>query len=168
MNYLESGFNNLMQRANYPSFSGAMTEDMSSLSIPYLDATSVAGGVSSSTDGLMEVNWNTGYAAFSDGAEQRVLLGFIEGENDYGIRIKDGSGNTVFSAGGQIQTSGIADEAVGDSQISGITAEKILAGDIIVAVDVGDVSTGYVRLDGTNDRIIVNDGTDNRIVIGNV
>jgi len=62
----------------------------------------------------------------------------------------------------------IEDLAVTNAKIASLAAEKITAGDIIVAVDVGDIGTGFVRLDGANDRIVINDGTTNRIVIGNI
>ncbi len=74
--------------------------------------------------------------------------------------------------------------AVTTSQIRSLTADRISAGTVIVGVQVpivnllngtlsstiniGTAAAGYVLLDGPNNRIIVNDGTTNRIVIGNV
>ena len=67
-----------------------------------------------------------------------------------------------------IRTARIADASITDAKIESLSANKITAGDLIVAVDIGNPASGYVRLDGTNNRIIVNDGTTNRIVIGEV
>lgn len=67
-----------------------------------------------------------------------------------------------------IRTAKIADASITDAKIVSLSANKITAGDLIVAVDIGNPASGYVRLDGTNNRIIVNDGTTNRIVIGEV
>lgn len=67
-----------------------------------------------------------------------------------------------------IRTARIADASITDAKITSLSANKITAGDIIVAVDIGNPASGFVRLDGVNNRIIVNDGTTNRIVIGEV
>jgi len=67
-----------------------------------------------------------------------------------------------------IRTAKIADASITNAKIASLSANKITAGDLIVAVDIGNPASGYVRLDGTNNRIIVNDGTTNRIVIGEV
>ena len=60
--------------------------------------------------------------------------------------------------------------ATGQTLIDGglIEARALKAGDITVALNVGTGGTGYVKIDGANNRIIVHDGTTNRIVIGNV
>lgn len=70
--------------------------------------------------------------------------------------------------GQPIDTVRIADAAITDAKIVSLAAEKIIAGDLIVAVDVGNPSSGYVRLDGVNNRIVINDGTTNRVVLGEV
>lgn len=54
------------------------------------------------------------------------------------------------------------------TKVKSIYAGNILAGTVLVQLNVGSTSTGYVLIDGKNDRIIVNDGTVNRIVIGSV
>lgn len=89
-------------------------------------------------------------------------------------------GNVIASsliASGYILVAGAAaDVNAGATTISGgkitvntIDADRIMASNIDVAVDVGTgAGSAYVRLDGVNNRIIVNDGTTNRIVIGNV
>lgn len=54
------------------------------------------------------------------------------------------------------------------TQVRSISADRVAAGTVIVGLNLGTSSAGYVLLDGENNRIIVNDGTTNRIVIGNV
>jgi len=58
--------------------------------------------------------------------------------------------------------------SVTTTQVKSISADRIGAGTVIVGLNLGTSSAGYVLLDGANNRIIVNDGTTNRIVIGNV
>lgn len=53
--------------------------------------------------------------------------------------------------------------AVGAVNIRNLTADKILAGTISVAIGLG---TSNIILDGANTRIVVNDGTNDRILIG--
>ena len=68
-----------------------------------------------------------------------------------------------------ITSSRLFGSVVTDDNIVGMAATKILAGTIEVSVDVGTAAGGaYVRLDGVNNRIIVNDGTTDRIIIGNI
>lgn len=51
-----------------------------------------------------------------------------------------------------------------------LAALAINTGSLVVdeVIDVGSGGTGYVKIDGVNKRIIVNDGATNRIVIGNI
>lgn len=59
--------------------------------------------------------------------------------------------------------------AVTNAKIDSMSAGKIIASTLIVAVDVGTgAGSAYVRLDGANNRIVVHDGTVPRIVIGNI
>ncbi len=70
---------------------------------------------------------------------------------------------------GLITSRRIFGSAVTDDNIVGMAATKIAAGTLEVSVDVGTAAGGaYVRLDGVNNRIIVNDGTVDRIIIGNI
>lgn len=84
----------------------------------------------------------------------------------------------------QVTTVKIANLAVTNAKIVNLDANKINAGTVIVgvnlpaanilsgtlstALNVGTAASGYVLIDGPNNRIIVNDGTTNRIVIGNI
>ncbi len=52
--------------------------------------------------------------------------------------------------------------------IKDLEASKLTAGDILVAINVGTSNTGYQRIDGVNNRFVTNDGTTNRIAIGNI
>ena len=76
--------------------------------------------------------------------------------------------DTVRIADLAVTNAKIADLAVDDAKIADLSADKITAGDLIVAVNVGESITGFVRLDGVNNRMIVHNGTTNRIVIGDV
>lgn len=64
-----------------------------------------------------------------------------------------------------LRTVKFADLAVTTAKIFGLSADKITTGELEVAVDLGDPSSGYIRFDSANSRIIVNDGTTNRILI---
>lgn len=68
---------------------------------------------------------------------------------------------------GAVTSMFIQDASITNAKIVNVLADQILAGTITVAVNVG-TGTGSVILDGVNNRIIVNDGTANRIVIGNI
>lgn len=57
---------------------------------------------------------------------------------------------------------------ISPSKIQYITADKIASGTVLVGLNIGSASAGYVLIDGANNRIVVNDGTTNRIVIGEV
>lgn len=49
-----------------------------------------------------------------------------------------------------------------------ISADKIVAGTIAAVVSVGTSTAGTVFMDGPNNRFVVNDGTVDRIWIGNL
>lgn len=62
-----------------------------------------------------------------------------------------------------------ARNSVVPSRIAYLPVDKIGAGTIVVSFNLGTTSSnGYMILDGGNNRILLNDGTTNRIVIGNV
>lgn len=62
----------------------------------------------------------------------------------------------------------LADGAVTNAKIESISANKVTAGEFVAPIDVGDPTTGYVRIDGPNNRIVIHDGNTTRIVIGDV
>lgn len=61
----------------------------------------------------------------------------------------------------------IADATIGDAKISELSADKIQTGVLSAVATLGDESNGFVKIDGPNKRIIVNDGRTNTILIGN-
>ena len=62
----------------------------------------------------------------------------------------------------------IQDDAVNNRKIVSVSADKITAGTVLVSVTLGTSTAGTLILDGANNRIIVHDGTTNRVVIGNI
>lgn len=165
-NYLTTGLNKFFKKET--SDDVEQTEDISSSTIITLSGSSIASGISSSSDGGMSVNWNTGEVVFSDGARGRVYLGKLPGSSDYGIKIIDAEGNIIMTSGMELQTAGIGDSQVSNSKISGLVASKITTGTLTVAVDVGTAASGYTRIDGENNRLVVHDGTNPRIGIGEI
>ena len=89
-------------------------------------------------------------------------------ENDYGIKIVDAEGNVVMSSSSLLQTAGLADEAVTSGKISVAQLDALAINTGTLNVDesmtLGDDDN--VKIDGANKRIIINDGTDDRILIG--
>ena len=84
-------------------------------------------------------------------------------------KIQNNAVTTTKIENAAITTAKIVDAAITNAKIVTLAANKLTAGTLTVAVDVGTASGGaFVRVDGANNRIIVNDGTTNRIVIGNV
>lgn len=62
----------------------------------------------------------------------------------------------------------VSRNSVTATKVKSVYAGNILAGTVLVQLNVGSQSSGYVLIDGKNNRILVNDGTVNRIVIGSV
>lgn len=58
--------------------------------------------------------------------------------------------------------------SISATKVRSVYAGNILAGTVLVPINLGSQSGGYVLIDGANNRILVNDGTVNRIVIGSV
>lgn len=182
MSYLEAGFTKQLYKASAQSRPGVYLEDVASQKVSQVSGDSIIGGKAGSRSGNFQVNWAGEYLLASDGAVDRVKVGFIAEEDTYGLVIKDAQGNTIISttgfgagtvgttelADGAVGESNIGDGAVSNAKISGVSVNKLLAGDLLVTADIGNPTTGYTRLDGENNRIIVNDGSDDRIVIGNI
>jgi hypothetical protein len=66
----------------------------------------------------------------------------------------------------QITSALIEDAAVTNAKIVDLDASKIKAGTVTVGINLGTLGSGYLKLDGANNRITVNDGSDDRILIG--
>lgn len=62
-----------------------------------------------------------------------------------------------------IRTRLIQDSAVTNEKIQSLSIDKLTAGTITVQASIGSAN---VKIDGANNRIIVNDGTNDRILIG--
>ena len=144
-----------------------LSADEVTSSIAQVSGSLIGGGISNSSNGKLTINWDTGEAVFSDGARGRVFLGKIPGTEDYGIKIVDATGNIVISSDSQIQTAGIADDAVtaGKITISQLDALCINTGTLNVDETI-TVGINNITIDGVNKRIIVNDGTNDRVLIG--
>lgn len=57
--------------------------------------------------------------------------------------------------------------AVTTTKVQFVTADKIAAGTVQVAMNLGtNIGSAYILLDGANNRIIINDGTTDRILMG--
>ena len=59
--------------------------------------------------------------------------------------------------------------AIPASLLSGVGASQLKTGTLYQTIDVGRASdNAYVRMDGPNNRIVVHDGSNPRVAIGNV
>ncbi len=87
---------------------------------------------------------------------------------DFGNNVMRDSVTTLHLQNASITNAKIGSLAVQDGNILSLSANKLTAGTVLVSVNVGSAASGYVLIDGVNNRILVNDGTTNRIVIGNV
>lgn len=65
-----------------------------------------------------------------------------------------------------ITNSYIQDQAVTNAKIVSLVADKISAGTVTVSIGVGTTTSGYLRMDGANNRFVVNDGTVDRSYYG--
>ncbi len=74
-----------------------------------------------------------------------------------------GADGSVTTASGIVQGAGIANNAVSDPKIISVAVDKLTTGTLEVVMDVG---SGNVKIDGGNKQILVNDGTNDRILIG--
>jgi len=73
MTYREAGYTKLLYK-NIPSKSVG-TEDSNSLEIPILSGSSIGGGITRSTSGKIQIDWDTGQILVGDGANWRVIIG---------------------------------------------------------------------------------------------
>ena len=98
----------------------------------------------------------------------RQLERMFQGQPIGTVRIADAAITNAKIDNLAVTEGKIEDLAVTNAKIQSIAAEKILTGDLTVAVDIGSPALGYTRLDGANNRIIQHDGTTIRIVIGDI
>jgi len=70
---------------------------------------------------------------------------------------------------GSIIESKIANGSITDAKIKNVSAEKIEASAILVPLDLGQGENGkFIKLDGSEQRFLTNDGITNRIIIGEI
>jgi len=69
-------------------------------------------------------------------------------------------------SGEQLGTAKFADASITNAKITSLVADKITTGDFIVAIDIGNPASGYLRLDGANNRFVGHNGTTNKMVMG--
>lgn len=95
---------------------------------------------------------------------------------DQYFRFIDPTNNRVSSVTWDSQTEDgsvfeqkIANGSITDAKIKNMSADKITASTLVAPVNVGDGESGaFVKLDGPNNRLLVNDGVTNRIIVGKV
>ena len=79
--------------------------------------------------------------------------------------------NTFFQSTTSLgaQESGFVTSMDFDSDFEGILASRLSSESFRTNIDIGDPkSDAFIRLDATNTRIVINDGTDDRIYIGDL
>jgi len=104
---------------------------------------------------------NTLQQTIPDEIKQDSLEDFLLNNNslaDFSV----GEDNVI---NGAITTLKIKDAAITNAKINSVSADKITTSTLTAQVNVGS-GTGYVKLDGQNNRIIINDGNVDRILIG--
>lgn len=154
--YKSAGFNHFMKRG-FPTVDSVEEEsgDESSFRVRHLSGTSITSGISKSSDGKLIVDWGQEQIIVTDGARNRVEIGKIPGTDQYGIRIYDAEGSEVVNASGEVQ--GI--------EVEELSADKITTGTLrsTTTISVGD---NNIKIDGVNKQILINDGSNDRVLIG--
>jgi hypothetical protein len=105
-----------------------------------------------------EVSWrDLGYNAFLSKKQQLIQAGML---SPYALSYLEPGG---LNGNQMVDIAG--DHIVANT----LDAKTITTSTLDAAVDVGNGGAGaFVRIDGPNNRIVIHDGTTNRIVIGNV
>lgn len=85
------------------------------------------------------------------------------GFNQYGVRVGVSANPLLDQDENSIRTSTILNGAVTDEKIETLSVGKLLAGTIVVSVNVGN---GNCKIDGSANRFMVNDGTNDRCLLG--
>jgi len=120
---------------------------------------------------MVIADWTKYYSSLAPVIKAPYSLQWVDGIiEDGGILenlIGDGAVSTTKIQNAAITTAKIQDAAITNAKISNVSADKIITSTLTAQVNVGS-GTGYVRLDGVNNRIIIHDGSHPRIVIGNV
>lgn len=90
----------------------------------------------------------------------------LEDESVISVKIGERSVTASKLALAVIVTELLADGSVTNAKIESISADKITAGTLLVQVDVGESGAGFTRIDGEENKITINDGAHDRILIG--
>lgn len=106
---------------------------------------------------------NLGYQFDTNNERNAVNMAHIKNLTIGSADIQDASITTAKIVNGAITNAKIGSAAIGDANIGTVSANKISAGTLTVAVELG---TGNIILDGANKQILINDGTNDRILIG--
>ena len=84
-------------------------------------------------------------------------------------KIVDASITTAKIVDASITTVKIVDAAITNAKIASLAADKITAGNITVAVGIGSGEGGaHIKIDATNNRITINDGSNDRVYLGSI
>jgi len=102
--------------------------------------------------------------------QERVQIGDITGSGVYGIRVLDGNGNAILRSSdnetGDIDWTYISNVTINNADINDVSIDKLTTGNL------GDnsLNTGSDNLviDGSNPWLYVNDGTYNRVQLGDI
>jgi hypothetical protein len=92
-NYLSIGFNKFLTKLVQPK---VQLEDDSSIESAPILGNQTYNGETVSPDGKMSLKWDENRVIFSDRARNRVILGDLDMEGVYGIRVVDNAGVTHF------------------------------------------------------------------------
>jgi hypothetical protein len=188
MSYLDSGFNENLIRFSY---SGAEVpgqldnvnsgEILTAGSIPVSEITNALASaeiIDNSRNIIRDIinsNLNTQAAtilgAFEFGASGAIQIGTYESGVSGDIRIspngivaRNASNVTTFAIDGDDGSATFLGTVAANSIIScDVSASRITAGTIAAAANLGNAN---VILDGANKRIVINDGTNDRVLIG--
>ena len=96
--------------------------------------------------------------------QQDILPQEIKNRN-----IADLSITTAKIVDASITTAKIVDAAITNAKIASLAADKITAGNITVAVGIGSGEGGaHIKMDATNNRITINDGSNDRVYLGSI
>lgn len=186
-NYLDSGFNENLIRENYSGEESTQVDSvnsgeiLASGAIPVVEITNAmatAGIVDESRNIIKDIinskldtDSQEILAAFEFGASGAIQIGAysagVSGDvrlSPAGIVARNKSNVNTFTLDGDSGDATFLGTVAANSVIAcDVSASRITAGTIAAAANLGNSS---VILDGANKRIIVNDGTNDRVLIG--
>ena len=93
MDYLEKGFDKFLYRKEAPRFEIELNEDDVATLMSHISGSSMASGVTQSSDGRLKIDWDNAKIIFNDGARDIISLGQV---GSTGIKIWDEVGTKIF------------------------------------------------------------------------